>query len=805
MLTVAQGNAAADSADAGAPGSTAEPDALTEIVVTAERRAESLQKSSLAIEVVSGTQARDAGFTQINDLVKLDPAIQVGQGGAASQIYIRGVGDVSQNDLSNPGVATNIDGVYIARPSAINGVFFDLARIEILKGPQGTLYGRDANGGAINILTNKPVLGEFGGHVEVEGGDYSQARTEGAINLPVGTTFAVRAAFDLVSRGGYDTQGFDDDHHQSGRLSALWQPSEVFNLRATVDYEHIGGIGAGYLLKGPVLPAQAGALAAVGVPFPAPRATTDDPSVANFYNAYYKAVGLPCLPTGVPLGATANGPVPLTTGNQGFCPNGTFELLSSRLSHLPFTDNRDTNVTFEANWDFDFATLTVLPALRQVRDAYTAFPVLPYLDDESSDETSLEARLSHSTGDLSWVSGIYLYHEHQASDSGQAGISNWDFVGADSYPQTVSTESDAIFGQATYSVEPAWRLIGGLRYTHDHQSIDGTLQYNTDLIGVQYLAPGVAGPAAGACFGQGTATTNCIADAYSGAKSWNSVTYKVGTEYDLTDQNMLYLTFATGDKSGGFDESSVSDHRASSYDPETLKALEVGSKNRFFDSRVQVNAEAFYLRYDDIQQNITEETPSGGVIVVRANVGSATIDGLNLDLTGKLTSDDEFHFGGEYAHSRFDRFVYTTSNVPEFATGCAITHLTGAGPNESIDCSGRPLTHTPELSGTAAFTHTIRLPGTDTIDATLAGQFASSRELAVDYTVQTRAAGYSSGDFLLAYHNANGRWSLTGYVHNFNNALIYTGAFTAPSAIPGLVAANLAPPRTYGARIAVDF
>src|SRR5882757_5670360 len=145
---------------------------LQQVVVTAQRRSEGLQKSSLAIQSVSGDQLVAAGVTQAKDLTTLVPGLQIATGGTATQIFIRGVGDYSTNPQSNPGVAFNVDGIYVGRPEAVGANFYDVERIEVLKGPQGTLYGRNSSGGAINLNTRKPTLGEYSGNLSVAGSNY---------------------------------------------------------------------------------------------------------------------------------------------------------------------------------------------------------------------------------------------------------------------------------------------------------------------------------------------------------------------------------------------------------------------------------------------------------------------------------------------------------------------------------------------------------------------------------------------------------------------------------------------------------
>jgi len=166
------------SAEASSPG------VLEEIIVTAQRREETLQKSSLSMQVLSDDELWQAGVARASDLNRLVPGIQIAGGGNAAQIYIRGVGDFAASPLSNPAVAVNVDGIYISRPQGVNSSFYDLARLEVLRGPQGTLYGRNASGGALNLVTNRPSLDSMNGYASVGLGNYSLVEAQGAINVP---------------------------------------------------------------------------------------------------------------------------------------------------------------------------------------------------------------------------------------------------------------------------------------------------------------------------------------------------------------------------------------------------------------------------------------------------------------------------------------------------------------------------------------------------------------------------------------------------------------------------------------------
>lgn len=789
-ISTTAAKAAAKAADADDQARAGE---ITEVVVTAERRTQSVQKSSLAISVLSPDALKDAGVLQVRDLTKMEPGVQIGMGGPATQVYIRGVGDFGSTPITNPAVATNVDGVYVSRANSIEGNFFDLERIEVLKGPQGTLYGRNASGGALNIITAKPKLGVFTSRLEASVGNYEAIQVDASTNLPLGENLAVRAALQVVSREGFSSQGFDDDHHESFRLSALWKPSDAFSLRLTGDHTHVGGVGPGYLLKGPLDPSIQAAVTALGVSFPTDkRLAVSDPRVANLYYAVARANGF-CIPNNAVPAASATKTGFVTPPTQGLCATGFSSLVQPPNINDARMNNRFNNVSAEANWELGFATLTVIPAYRRVRNDYTVFPVVGYDNGrpEKSDTYSLEARLGANTETLNWVAGVYYYRENQNVVQSPLNA-YWEILGSLTYHQRYTTESKAVFGQATYSITDALRLIAGGRYSHDDRTIDSKTYAFDTLLPFPFAIGQTCYLKASPCL-----QTNLV-----GEKSFNSFTYKVGAEYDLTPQNMLFVTWATGQKAGGFSGYLALGNLAATYNPEKLGALEIGSRNRFMDSRLQVNLEGFYWRYRDSQQTFSTLDANSNPAFGITNAGTATMYGLDVDVTARLTPVDTLHLGMEYLKTKFDRFVFTSNGVTPANSACSITAGT---PFQTIDCTGRPLTRAPKFAGSASYTHTFELASGASVDAALSGQMASMRWLGIDYIPAQKAKGYVMGDAVVTYHNADRNWSLSAYLRNFNNASAYTGSYTIGGVLPSLVVANLAAPRTYGVRIAADF
>nr|MBO2513987.1 hypothetical protein [Gammaproteobacteria bacterium] len=226
---------------------------LEEVVVTAQRREETAQRAAVALTAVTGDALTQASVTQATDLTRLVPSIQVAPASSLTQIYLRGVGTFAANAFAEQGVAFNLNGVYLSRPAAPAGMFYDLERIEVLKGPQGTLYGRNATGGAVNVIAARPVIGETSGFIHTELGNYDTVKSSAAINVAVNDTAAFRFSGQYVERDGYFNDGYDDEDSHAARAQFRLDNAAVdFSIMA--DYAHIGGKGVG----GTIMPLLAG-------------------------------------------------------------------------------------------------------------------------------------------------------------------------------------------------------------------------------------------------------------------------------------------------------------------------------------------------------------------------------------------------------------------------------------------------------------------------------------------------------------------------------------------------------------------
>ncbi|WP_159981755.1 MULTISPECIES: TonB-dependent receptor [unclassified Novosphingobium] len=731
---------AQDSASAAAP----QEGGLGDIIVTAQRRTESSQSLPLSIEVLSADSLRKSGITQATDINRIAPGVQIAQGGTATQVYIRGSGTPTTTPLSDPSVSLNLDGVYVARSQSFSGTFFDIQRVEVLKGPQGTLYGRNSSGGALNVVAAMPKLGETSGYVQLGAQNYSGVNSEAAINLPIGDTIAIRAAGQIVTRDGYISDGSDDDKHESARLQILFKPSDIFSLRLWGSYQHLGGRGPGSVSHNPSEDTPLG-----GPDVPGDRWTSVIPEL--------------------------NARLAVLPGTRQFDSSDSYQNINS------------WNVHAQADVDLGFGTLTVIPAYQRVSVRAKNYPGIMYssvsaLTDEGqvSKAKSLEARISDNGGSpLTYTLGLFYFDENQTNAS-TVDIGNTALA----YSATLKTKSYAAFGQVSYELFDGFKLIGGLRYTDEKREV---------VNGQQFLLPNYPNINCSA-----TVSTPCASSLNVNTSMKDSrVNFRAGAEYQFGPQNMAYATVSTGFKSGGQTVANVDPYKA-----ETITAYTVGTKNRFFGGFLQANLELFYWKYNDLQQSLQRLDRNGRSVSSIINAGKATSKGANLDIVGKLSNNDTLNFAVEYNKAKYADFVWTAfARLP--STGCGITPISGTA-NYSVDCSGYQMSRSPTWSGGGGYTHTFDLADGGTIDAGVNATFASSRWLHASFIPNARTGGYALVNLNATYTSPGGGLTVDGFVQNLTKKAVYTGGDQSP-VIGGFYAATIGAPRVYGVRVRHTF
>jgi iron complex outermembrane recepter protein len=769
---------------------------LSEIIVTAQRREENLQKAAIAVSAVSSDQLIQGGVNDPTQLTNLVPSLQIAKAaGPYALFYLRGVGNFNANALSDSAIAFNVDGVFVARPSSTGGVLYDIDRIEVLKGPQGTLYGRNATGGAINIITRKPELGHFGGDASVSYGNYDAIQFNGALNAPLGERAAIRVAGQYVKHDGYMTDGSSDQDDLAVRAQLKFEPSDAITINIGGDYYRQKGRGLGSTVLTDAVANR--------------RVGNSDPLSRPAFNGIYF----------FPAGNTLQLPP-----NDGY------------------VDNNSWGVYASLDADLGFANLTVIPAYRGASiDFRSTTPSFLINQRETDKQFTLETRLaSKSDGPFEWLLGAFYIKENinvpLASYNQQVSGS------VQSYFPT--TESYAGFARATYKVTDTFRVTGGIRYTHENKTFDGTfttasilcggtvlrptgapvtncfgapLLANTPTLGIPLLPNGAPVPFApfglGAPFPGGPATTPSFISSRQfqnqNRDSFNKVTWRAGLEYDVAERSLLYASYETGFKSGGF--FFTTDNPA--YSPETIRAWTIGSKNRFFDNRLQLNVELFYWKYRDQQVSSATRDSAGNVVFATRNVGSSTNKGFEIEAVAKPGRNTQVSVNLQYLDARYDSFVYTTPNNSPQVPGL----LTSAPPTANCpfvlgnpttvyvqDCSGKQPVNAPKWVASFGIQQTVPL-GSWKLVLNASTRLQSDVITGLEYLPGQTQDGYTNSDASITLAEAGDRYFITAYVNNIEDNDIIGNSFPNPFGGAGLVVGSLRPPRTYGIRAGVKF
>lgn len=770
---------------------------LGEIVVTAQRRAESLQRAAIAVDVVTAKELQGAGIVTASALNAVVPALTVQQGGGAlTTFFIRGVGNYTNNGYSDPAIAFNLDGVYLGRPTATTGAFFDLERIEVLKGPQGTLYGRNATGGAINVIPSKPRLGVNALSLSGSYGNYKAMDLEAAVNLAIGEHAAIRVAGKVVNRDGYNQDGTSDENGQAIRAQLLVKPSDALTVRIAGDYSHQGGVGVGNSF--------------VGSEHYTPGTPATATSPANYtYTA---------APANLGPYSGLLAPAARTYFSQAVIP-GSF--INPGPAVYPYLDNTYWGVTGEATLETGIGTLVMLPAYRQAKlDYMFNGPSFQGARQRENDhQFTLEGRLQGKRiGAFDWLIGGYYFDE---TVNGNYAINQYQVIAFQNF--TSKTTSYAGFGRLTAHVSDHLRLVGAARYTKDRKRFNGTADTLIDLCGnaappqgpgclggpslpiVDTITqiPGQPAPFTPVPFGTAGNYLLDIPVAVQTPLDKSRVTYRLAAEYDLAPRSLLYASYETGFRSGGF--SLAPGHF--SFQPEYVEAWTIGSKNRFFNNRVQLNIEGFYWKYRDQQVSHFGLDATGSTNYFTENIGRSTLKGVDVEGEVLVTPTTRLSGNVQYLDSQVKAYTYQTPRgaaaLPP-VTGCTATPgVSGGATVYNVDCAGRVGYNSPKWSINAGIKQTIAL---DTHKIVLSGEarYRSNAVIGFDYLAQENSGQNTTFDASASFGAADDRWTITGFVRNITDRAVRNYAQYSDST-GGVITSTYAPPRTYGVRGAVKF
>ena len=615
---------------------------LEELVVTARRREEGLQNAPIAISAYTGETLEYRGVTKLDEITRFVPNLTIENnpsfGGASNSaaIYIRGIGQKEFLPTSEPGVGLYVDGVYIARSVGAILDLIDIERLEVLRGPQGTLFGRNTIGGAINITTVTPEPGdEFGGEIGAAYGADDRINLRGALNIPMGDTLAARVSVASFQQDGYvdRSDGIDlgDDDTITGRLAVAWRPSDRlsldFRLDATRDKEN----GPAMELLGidfTDLSQLNGLVAAV------------PPPMAFVHNITTAAVGpgQPCAATDAAgNGITSNPNSPNCYDNRYVGKDGKNDGTAPARSESDVL-GLSADISYEIN---DNLTLRSITAWRDLdsefaRDGdHSPHRISQFQDTLEQTQFTQELQLLGTYERMNWIAGIYYFAEDGDNENTlDFTISNFRSGGE------FDNKSMAAFAQLTYDFTDQLHLTVGGRYTDESKKFHpDQVIYQNYYAGIsQVLPPGHPLAALDAPFLQ--AGTRILPDLEKELEI-NEFTPMVNLSYDFADNIMAYATYSEGFKSGGFTQrvfppvippftappGTPDIDLIPTYDPEFVDVYELGFKSTLLDGRMRFNGAIFHTDYDDLQVQVFDS-----VAPVTENIGSASIDGVELEM-----------------------------------------------------------------------------------------------------------------------------------------------------------------------------
>ncbi|MFC6198473.1 TonB-dependent receptor [Ponticaulis profundi] len=635
------------SAEASSSASTVEDAAeertLNAVVVTAQRRAENAQDVPISMMVVPETELAKANIDNIENLPRLASGLYVQRSpqAANTRISIRGIGSYG-NAAIEPSVGAYVDGVYIPRPGPLLSALNDIASVEVLRGPQGTLFGRNAAVGALNIKTNLPG-NELGGSVGLAAGSFGKVRADGVLNLPVSDT--VNTRFSAL----YDrTDGFGYNQYNNSDLGE----EETLSLRGAADIELSGNLN--WVVRGD----------------------------------YQKMTG------------DGTGPVTLMAstltpeGRQNFIDrlNGLTPRLDtdySRVVRQTPGNNLDSDqwgISSQLTWDIGDASVNLISSYRDWdytqsdRDlTFTSADLIgrdgSFLSRSHSEELQY---ISPQTGDLTYVAGLYYFNEqYDIHTDYNLGTGYCNILMANAIPVLQApclagpqqqaaitdfkqtTDSYAAYGQATYEFSPVWDVTVGLRYSRDEK----TAQFYSEAA-------------------NRAAAIIVVPDSADLSYSGDKVTYRLNSRYRPTSNTMLFATVSTGYKSGGFDTGAGSAFGTDRvFAPETVSNYELGIKSDWLNRTLTANATLFRMDVDDFQLRAYD----GTAFSVR-NAGSIRQQGAEFDLSWMPSQDLTLSLNGTHLDSEYTSF----ENAPGLPGFGGVQNLTG-----------EEVPYSPEWQGTA--------------------------------------------------------------------------------------------------------
>lgn len=745
---------------------------VDDVVVTARKREEQAQDVPLPLTVISGKKLEEERVTNIRDLTQQLPNISFSVLNPRNTSFaIRGLGSGIANDGLENAVGFFVDGVYYARPSSWTFDFLDLERVELLRGPQGTLFGKNTAAGALSITTAKP---SFTPSLTAEAsfGDYGYRQFRTRVTGPVDETLALSLAASVTDRDGFldnvnasgaNGKDLNDYNNVSLRGQALWLPSDDFSLRVIADYG------------------------------------TQD---------------LDCC-TGIIYGRTPNGTWGQTAALTGYSavidPNGNDVDIDSE-QHLSI---RQRGLSAEANYEFSSGfTLTSITAVRDwdfnpKNDSdVLGLPIITQLGYVSEqNQFSQELRLSSPTDQpVEYVAGLYYFRQNLSSDYTQSHGSaatayfapaliafspalSAALNGTSLFQYSdITTDSYAAFTQATWHITDRLDLTGGLRYTYEvkeadfRQTIDSGVPLAAFPLAAQPFVAGLRNAVLGS------------ADAFNADISDGGLSGTINLGYKVTDNALLYAFYSRGFKSSGVNFQptfKLPTGTSNVVEPEKVDDYEIGVKSDWFNRRLQVNLGAYWTEVTDAQQQRYDATILSNYI---ANVGEVRARGVELEIQAAPIEGLRLTASGSYNDAAYVYFPNSTP-YPE-------------RPGVPADLSGKQISGAPRWQAYLGgdYSHSLGEIGPKEVIGYVGGDYSyTGSYFSGGHSSYLRVPAFDIVNLRLGLRAADRAWDLSVWSKNAldENYVVLLGALPGSSGL--IFAPQVGDPRTIGTTLRVNF
>ena len=739
--------------------------AIQEIVVTAQKREQSVQRTPLAITAVSGDNMRVAGISNISALAASVPNLQMSQAYGAANVTIRGIGFLVSNIASESPVATHFDGVYFQRTTGILGSFFDVDRVEVLRGPQGTLYGRNATGGSINVITVDPSE-DFKGFAQLIAGKYDHFGLEAAAGGPLlpnsdKVLFRIAAKFDERSGWGInEVTGHDIDNNNERAIRAKleFRPTDTFRIKLTADYSR-----------------------------------ADDAQTTHFGGT---------SPTNAP-------------------PLGTVLLggrVATRLRNVaaevdPLRRNRFWGLSAQADYELGDYSLKSITAYRKTdtlasseQDQTSAALASPLTLYEHAQQFSQEFQVSRRTNSYDLIVGGYYFQEN-LHGAVAIPVSNILLPAAFGVPiareylaqgyysgSSLETRAFAAFGQLTYRMSERLSATVGARYSIERKQVvnQGAFDLFTPFNPLQLQSVPDQANLTVQC-GRNLTTIGFAnpADCHP-SKTFKNFSPKIGLEFQATPKTLFYASISRGFKSGTYNFGTP----FGAVDPEIITDYEIGTKSTFADGRLRTNLSGFYYDYKDLQVYKTLVATT-----FLENAASAKIYGIEAEITAKPINALQIDLSGSYLHSEFKDYISADPLRPAGEPG-VFDNFGQPG----FNLRGNRLPLAPKFSGKIGANYTV---DSDIGSFTLGGEVIYTGKVffsAFNTDVAASARERTRYNLTLSYKSAvvDGLYASLA-ARNITNKVVATGGATGSPLTGGVTNVYLEPPFTLDLTVGFRF